>query len=89
LRAEQRAHFDVKHGFGRPQEPPRIPRSQRDLFADLPREVKLDLRGGFGDKLLPLLDEHASRLTVADFAALGPDVVAELRALLSVVESVI
>jgi len=86
LTPEQRAHYDMKHGFRR------VDRSQetRDAFEKLfptfvPPTPRTGLHDGFGDRLLDELHAHRERLTEDDFAQLGPDVVAELRELLATV----
>lgn len=89
LTPQQRGHYDMKRGFGDRKQPVRIPHQQRPLFDDLDHRTRDALRGGFGDGLLPLFERHSTRITVADIAALGKHVEADLRALLSTVESVI
>jgi hypothetical protein len=47
------------------------------------------LRGGFGNGVLSAFKDSCARLTERDFAALGPDVVTEVRELLTMLASVI
>ncbi|GID27560.1 hypothetical protein [Paractinoplanes brasiliensis] len=89
LTPDQRDHFDIKHGFGPRNKPPRIRTEQHALFRDLDPQIRNKLRGGFGEDLLPRLEEHSKTLNIADFGALGAHVEVDLRALLSTIESVI
>jgi len=89
LTQQQRGHYDMKIGFGPVNSSPNVPDEQAGLFGDLDAEVLLGLRGGFGRDLLKRLEDDGGRLTERDFAGLGADVLAELRALLSALISVI
>lgn len=82
----QRAHFDMKHGFGHTNG---IPPAQRSLFESVAPGTVRGLREGFGSSLLQRLEEASDYLTERDFASLGDDVVAELRAMLDKLASVI
>ncbi|MEV6342645.1 hypothetical protein [Actinoplanes sp. NPDC051851] len=89
LSPDQRGHYDMKNGFGRRAEPAKIRPEQQALFDGLDPHIRDALRGGFGDGLLPVFERHCARVKVADIAALGAHVEADLRALLSTIESVI
>ncbi|MDG6105164.1 hypothetical protein Daura_33770 [Dactylosporangium aurantiacum] len=88
LSAEQRAHFDMKNGFGDPARPPRLDQRQHALYSNLSWQTKLALRGRLNG-LLSSLARHCEHLTEDDFAQLGSEVPAELRALLAKIESVV
>jgi hypothetical protein len=89
LTQHQRGYYDMKIGFGPVNGPPTLPGEQAGLFADLDADALLGLRGGFGRDLLKRMEDDSGHLTERDFASLGADVLAELRALLSTVISVI
>lgn len=89
LTQHQRGHYDMKIGFGPVKGPPLVPDEQAALFGSLDMEVLLGLRGGFGRDLLKRMEDDGGHLTERDFAGLGLDVLAELRALLSTLANVI
>jgi hypothetical protein len=82
LTPEQRGHLDMKVGFGRADQPPTIHAEQAELFGPLEQQVLLGLRGGFGKDLLKRMEQNKATLTEQDFVSLGPEVAADLRALL-------
>ena len=85
LTQDQREHFDMKHGFKKVR--PAVQAAQRDLFDALDLDVRLGLHDGFGQDLLQRMHNDRERLTEHDFAQLGDEVVAELRALLATLAS--
>lgn len=85
LTPQQRGHLDIKYGLGS-RKPP-VVEQQRELFEGLDRAVQLGLHDGFGKNVLEHLAGHRGRLTEQDFAALGDEVVAELRTLLDKIAS--
>ncbi|WP_431904548.1 hypothetical protein [Micromonospora carbonacea] len=85
LTPQQRGHLDIKNGLG--SRKPSAVEKQRELFQDLDLAVQLGLRDGFGDNVLERLAEQRGRVTEQDFAALGDEVVAELRTLLDKIAS--
>ncbi|ROT32384.1 hypothetical protein EF879_12580 [Micromonospora sp. HM5-17] len=86
LTPEQRAHYDMKHGFRKVDRSPEARDAFEKLFpAFVPPAPRTGLHDGFGNRLLDELHARRERLTEHDFAQLGPDVVAELRALLATV----
>lgn len=87
LTQDQREHFDMKHGFKKVGPAPAVHAAQRDLFDALELDVRLGLHDGFGQDLLRHLHNDRERLTEHDFAQLGDEVVAELRALLATIAS--
>ena len=89
LTPQQRDHYDMKRGFGGRRRSAQIHSWQQSLFGSLDQRTLNTLRDGFGDGLLPIFERHSSSVTVADIAALGAHVEADLRALLSAIESVI
>jgi hypothetical protein len=90
LDQRQRGYFDMKHGFRRTATgEPTVRDEQKELYADLDAGTVRVLSGGFGSHLLPLLERECARLTEQDFHKLGPAVVAELRELLSMINSVV
>jgi hypothetical protein len=89
LSEEQRAHYDMKLGFGPTDKQPKIPQEQAALYKDLEVSVILGLRGGFGKNILSKLDEMSPTLTPRDFETLGDEVASELRSLLNKISSVI
>lgn len=86
LSPPQRAHFDMKHGFRKTRG---ISAEQQSLYQGLPPATVRGLDEGFGEHLLRWLEASSGSLTERDFASLGDDVVAELRALLGKLTSVI
>jgi hypothetical protein len=89
LSKEQRAHYDMKFGFGSTDKQPKIPQEQADLYKNLGISVILGLRGGFGKHILSKLEEMSPNLTPRDFESLGDEVASELRSLLNKISSVI
>lgn len=89
LTAEQRGYFDMKHGFGRPDRPPRIHSDQRTLFSGVERDVLLGLRGGFGGNLLELMEASSGSLTEQDFVAMGEPTKSDLVSLITVLTDII
>ncbi|MCK2213030.1 hypothetical protein MF672_004350 [Actinomadura sp. ATCC 31491] len=92
LDPHQRGHFDFKHGFwDRKKACPAVPDAQKDLYAPLPDHVMAALRNGFGENLTVILEREAraGKLKEADFEALGPEVVAELKGLLALLQEII
>lgn len=89
LTLQQRGYLDIKKGFGPTNSAPVIRDEQADFFRDLDQDVLVALRGGFGMDLLKRLEEAKERLTERDFASLGEDAIADLRALLAKLVSVI
>ncbi|WP_326565912.1 hypothetical protein VSH64_29075 [Amycolatopsis rhabdoformis] len=59
LDREQRAHFDMKHGFGQVNRPPTIREEQKVLYGSLPDSTVKGLRGGFGTQILRIFEEHS------------------------------
>lgn len=86
LNHPQRAHFDMKHGFNRTDG---ISDTQRALYEGLDPATVRGLREGFGAHILEQLEAHSGALTEHDFATLGDEVVAELKALLHKLTSII
>lgn len=89
LTPDQRGHFDMKKGFGPPDQPPVIHQAQVSLYRNISLEARTGLRGGFGNRLLQHLYEIADSLGEKDFAALGSEAPRELRRMLQSVSSVI
>lgn len=85
LTPQQRAHIDMKYGFGKAK--PAEVTMQQELFGDLDRAVRRGLHEGFGKNLLERFAEHREQLTEDDFATLGDEVVTELRAMLDLIAS--
>lgn len=86
LSPAQRAHFDMKHGFGRTNG---VPPAQQSLYKNLAPTTVQGLHEGFGTHILRSLEQSSRSLVERDFASLGDDVVAELRTLLDKLTSVI
>jgi hypothetical protein len=87
LDRDQRGHFDMKKGFGPTNGPPKIKEEQTVLYANLGRQARFALRGGFGQDILKRMHDSRESLSAKDFAHLGETAVAELRELLAAVES--
>jgi hypothetical protein len=87
LTPSQRGHFDMKNGFKTRDGQPVIPPEQQELFSNLDPQTVRGLQGGFGSKLLELLESEKAKLTINDFAKLGVE--REMNVLLSTIESVI
>lgn len=85
LTPQQRAHIDMKYGFGKAK--PAEVATQQELFGSLDPVVRRALYDGFGKNLLERFAEHREQLTEDDFTALGDEVVAELRRLLDLIAS--
>ncbi|MDG4791838.1 hypothetical protein O7626_39170 [Micromonospora sp. WMMD1102] len=85
LTPEQRGHYDMKHGFTKIHKSPDATRAHAELFPDLDHRTRSALHDGFGSDLLSRMHTCREALTEHDFAQLGPDVVAELRALLATI----
>lgn len=85
----QRGYYDMKKGFGPPDQSVKIPRHQQSLYESLPPQTRSDLRGGFGREILEQLHEHKGTLRPDDFAAIDPTVEQDLRILLSKIDRVI
>lgn len=86
LSPEQRGYFDMKDGFKRADA---VPSAQSGLFSGLDDRILRGLGHGFGTDLLHRLSGMKEDLTEHDFAALGTDVVPEIRRLLCAIASVI
>ena len=91
LTPHQRGHFDMKHGFGDALDGDGVTGDQRHLYQGADPRVLRALREGFGRDLLGRLEtiSREGALDERDFAAIGPGVVAELRGLLKLLDSVI
>jgi hypothetical protein len=86
LTPAQRAHFDMKRGFGPSGQ---VRAEQVTLYSALYPNVIHGLREGFGSDLLRQLEDRSDTLTESDFASLGDGAVEELRSLLAKLASVI
>ncbi|SCF28747.1 hypothetical protein GA0074696_4106 [Micromonospora purpureochromogenes] len=80
----QRAHFDMKKGFTRPEKA-----EQKGFFDDLDADTRRVLHPGFGGKVLEQMFEMRHDLCAADFEAMDPDAAEDLRKLLALIESLI
>lgn len=89
LTPDQRGYYDMKHGFGPTAKDPVIPTSQQELYTSLQLPTLRGLRCGFGNDLLQRLERASTSLTENDFAGIGDTVVAELRGLMTTLDSVI
>ena len=90
LSPEQRAFYDMKHGFPSTQDGSPCPSSeQQELYANVSPSVMRTLCTGFGDNLLASLERDAHALSDADFHSLGPGVLAELRRILQFLDDLI
>lgn len=85
LTPEQRDHYDMKYGFRKVEKSAEALRAYQELFDALDQDMRAGLHDGFGTDLLKRLHADRARLTEHDFAQLGQDVVAELRALLATI----
>jgi|GEM_PF-2439939 len=85
LTAEQRDHYDMKHGFKKVDRSAQVRSAFDELFNALDQETRTGLHDGFGSDLLERLHTHRAALTEHDFHQLGEEVVAELRALLATI----
>ncbi|MFC6020413.1 hypothetical protein ACFP2T_30115 [Plantactinospora solaniradicis] len=85
LTPEQRGHYDMKHGFSKVHKSTTATNAFQELFPDLDQRTRSGLHDGFGTDLLERMHTHRDGLTEHDFAQLGADVVAELRALLATI----
>ncbi|GAB2811404.1 hypothetical protein GCM10022221_06080 [Actinocorallia aurea] len=89
---KQRAHFDIKNGFtDKRTKEAVVPTVQAELFAALSPATVKGLKEGFGEGLPQLLEREAEAGNVkeSDFAALGPEVCEELKALLALIDQII
>ncbi|SEF58079.1 hypothetical protein SAMN04489712_101493 [Thermomonospora echinospora] len=87
LSKEQRAHFDMKNGFGKRS---KVHPRQHALFGKLDPELRKDLGRGFGPNVIRCLLNHADALTEEDFRRdVGPDVPGELRAMLAMIREIV
>lgn len=82
LTLEQRAFYDMKHGFGPAGGDPQVMVEQAPLFGSLAVQTIRGLRGGFGRGVASKLPGMAPSLTSRDFEALGPAVVTEINEIL-------
>lgn len=87
--ADQRGHYDFKHGFRLREGRVVVPRQQQRLYAELDSASLRVLAGGFGTRLLETMARDCAGLTERDFERIGPDVVAELRSLVAMVCGVV
>jgi hypothetical protein len=91
LTLDQQGCFDMKHGFkhGLPREadPLDIRHEQRELYPNLPAQVRRGLHDGFGEDLLERLHQHREALCEQDFDHLGEAAIADLREMLEAVAS--
>jgi hypothetical protein len=89
LTMQQRAHFDMKHGFSRQK--PQQAAAQAVLYASLDAQTRASLNDGFGEGLPKLLmrEAEADNVTEADFETLGPGICDELRGLLALLRQII
>ncbi len=71
LAHEQRAHYDMKHGFPGSNGWSVVPAEQVDLFRTVARVDLNELAGGFGRKILNCLSSACSHLVPADLARAG------------------
>jgi len=85
LTPEQRGHYDMKHGFTKIHKSTQAVQAHEKLFPDLDHQARASLHAGFGSDLLRRMHTCRDGLTEHDFAQLGADVVAELRALLATI----
>lgn len=89
LSPAQRGHYDMKTGFLQKNGKVAIHSEQKELFDGLDDESVRALGVGFGRDLLQMLEQRSGSLTEEDFSKLGPGVVAELQALLSMISRVV
>lgn len=88
LSPEQRGYFDMKYGFGKEEKPQKaVPLQRRELYADVPEDVRRAVHDGFGHDVITKAVTYAARLSEQDFEKLG--VAAELRKLLATINTVI
>jgi hypothetical protein len=86
LTKEQRGHYDMKVGFKNGNVAP----AQEELYENVPRDVIEDLDGGFGRKVIATFLTHAEVVTEEDLRSdVGPDVPAELRAMLAMIREIV
>jgi hypothetical protein len=88
----QRAHFDMKSGFGTRGGTQVTPDpAHAGLYDDLSPRTLVKLSSGFGSGLTKRMEEMASqgRLTGSDLSALGEGVVEELRRILHMLRTIV
>jgi hypothetical protein len=91
LSPTQRGHFDMKYGLGAAFDGATVAGPQHALYQAVNPRILRGLQDGFGKDLLSRLERVSLEGGVSeqDFASLGPGVVAELRSLLTMLDSVI
>ncbi|WP_394359651.1 hypothetical protein [Amycolatopsis sp. SB7-3] len=89
LTKEQRGYYDMKYGFGRPDEPARIRSEHGTLFSDTPAELIKALRGGFGTKILARFRERSPYLAPTEFERPNLDTADEIREILQKIATII
>jgi hypothetical protein len=89
LTKEQRAYFDMKHGFGPENRPARIHEKQLDLYQGLSEQAKNALCGGFGNSILKTFHEHSRTISPKDYDSTSINSAREVRELLSVIQSIL
>ena len=82
LTSDQRAVYDMKHGFGPASSPPVIPPRQVPVYGGLSQETLRGLRSGFGRNVASCMNGMTTTLTKRDFHGLGTSVVAEITTML-------
>lgn len=85
---DQRAYFDIKKGFAS-RGGAAVHADQADLYKGIRPAAIAALSDGFGTKVLQVLHQNRTSLTVQDFAKIDSSVVIELERLLQAIESVI
>lgn len=84
LHPHQRGHLDIKKGL-----PRQIAPEQQAIYAALDEDLREGLSGGFGDGVLKRMHEMREQLCEADFEAMDADAAADLRTLLTLIDSLI
>ncbi|WP_328608059.1 hypothetical protein OG943_02705 [Amycolatopsis sp. NBC_00345] len=89
LTKEQRAYFDMKHGFGPEDQPARIHEKQIDLYLGLSEQTKNALCGGFGNSILKTFNEHSRTISSKVYDGMTINSVKEVKELLSAIQSIL
>ncbi|MES0832161.1 hypothetical protein [Nocardiopsis tropica] len=92
LSPDQRAHFDMKHGFRAQRGAPVVPhRAHGDLYDGVPARTLVKLSEGFGSDLTKRMEAAATQGHVrrSDLSSLGEGVVEELRGVLHMLRTIV
>lgn len=89
LSRDQRGYYDMKHGFGHTEMPPKIRPEQSVLYQNVPEVQIRKLRGGFGTSILKQLETISAHLTLNDFEHPSIKVSDEIHEMLSKIRSII